>query len=331
MRSLQFSRRVALLAAAATFLLLVLAAAPAYATGGGHLAAPDASIISTLTSPITSVFSAIGGAVLGAFSWTISLASKFILITLGALVKMLIPRSWAKDAIGLFQWIVAIPDYAGTVTSPGGGHVYGFAGVNDLRELFQWLGIGLLPLTLVYATSRAMLGRGDHIAAPLARVVVLAALLASYPYWWEQAAALVNQLTHMILSPAVVVVGIHKLMAYAVDGVALGGWQLVDLGLMAALAVELLTLIFAKVVLILLGALLFATGPLTIGLVPTESGDVIARAWMSAVVTLLMLPVAWAAVFAVGAVLVDDASSAGPLIGGQAQIGSLLGGVIVAV
>ncbi len=323
--------RVALLAAPVLLLALALSAAPACAAGSGHLVVPDASIIGTLTSPARSVFSAIGGAVLGAFSWTVTLATKFIGVTLGGFVRLLIPRAWAKDAVAVFEWIVAIPNYAGTIASPGGGHVYGFAGVNDLRELFQWLGIGLLPLTLVYATSRAMLGRGDHIAAPVARVVILAGLLASYPYLWEQGAALTNQLTHLILSPAPVITGIHKLMAYAVDGVALGGWQLIDLGLMAALALELLALIFAKVVIILLGALLFATGPLMIGLVPTESGDVIARAWISAVATLLMLPVVWATVFAVGAVLVDDASTAGPLIGGSTPIGSLLGGVIVAV
>ena len=79
-------------------------------------------------------------------------------------------------------------------------------------------------------------------------------------------------------------------MLYAVDGVALGGWQLVDLGLMALVAIELLSLIFLKVVIILLGALLYATGPITIGLVATESGAAIARAWASAVVMLLALP-----------------------------------------
>ncbi len=57
-------------------------------------------------------------------------------------------------------------------------------------------------------------------------------------------------------------------MDYAVTGVALGGWQLIDLGLMGAIGVALLGLSFLKVVLILLGALLCATGPLTIGLVP---------------------------------------------------------------
>ena len=120
-------------------------------------------------------------------------------------------------------------------------------------------------------------------------------------------------------------------MLYAVDGVALGGWQLVDLGLMALVAIELLSLIFLKVVIILLGALLYATGPITIGLVATESGAAIARAWASAVVMLLALPVAWATLFAVGALLVGDAGTAGPLIAGQSSIGSLLGGVLLAV
>ena len=77
--------------------------------------------------------------------------------------------------------------------------------------------------------------------------------------------------------------GLDKLMEYAVDGVALGGWQLIDLGLMGAIGLELLGLIFLKVVLILLGALLYATGPLMIGLVPTRAGSALARAWASAV------------------------------------------------
>ena len=170
--------------------------------------------------------------------------------------------------------------------------MYGFAGINALRDLFTWIGAGLLPLTLVYATSRAMVGHGDHVAIPLVRVLSLAALLISYPYWWSQAAALINQMTHMVLSLAPVVSALHKLMLYAVDGVALGGWQLIDLALMAAIAIELLALIFLKVAIILLGALLYATGPITIGLVPTDSGAAITRAWCSAVGMLLVLPVA---------------------------------------
>jgi hypothetical protein len=161
--------------------------------------------------------------------------------------------------------------------------------------------------------------------------VAIAALLVSYPYWWTEAAALTDTVTHMVLTLPAVVTGLHKLMLYAVDGVALGGWQLVDLALMALVAIELLSLIFLKVVLILLGALLYATGPITIGLVATDSGAAIARAWASAAALLIAVPVVWATLFAVGALLVGDAGTAGPLIAGNSSVGSLLGGVLLAV
>jgi hypothetical protein len=311
-RAMAIIRRSSLLAAG----LVLLVAAPAYAArghGGPPLALGD---ILGIGHAVGSVLGTIGRAVLGAFSWTFRLATNFILTTVGAIVRLLIPRSCAKKGVEIMQWIVAIPDYAGTIASPTGQHVYGFAGINALRDLFTWIGAGLLPLTLVYATSRAMVGHGDHVAIPLVRVLGLGALLICYPFWWGQAAAVINQMTDMVLSLAPVVSGLHKLMLYAVDGVALGGWQLIDLGLMAAIALALLALIFLKVAMILLGALLYATGPMMIGLVPTDAGAAIARAWASAVGKLLVLPVVWAAVFAVGALLIGDAGTAGPLIAG---------------
>ena len=299
-------------------------AAPAVAASGTHVPLAGASIIGD-------IFGGIGHAVLGAFSWTIGLASRFILTTIGALVRMLIPRSWASEGIRIMEWIVAVPNYAGTVTTPSGRTVYGFGGINALRDLFTWIGVGLLPLTLLYGTTRAMLGERGHVAVPLARVLGIAAVLVSYPYWWTEAAAMTDTVTHLVLGLPRVADGLHQLMLYAVDGVALGGWQLVDLALMAVVAVELLSLIFLKVVIILLGALLYATGPVTIGLVATESGAAIARAWVSAVAMLIALPIVWAVLFAVGALLVGDAGTAGPLIAGDSSIGSLLGGVILAV
>ena len=316
-------------AAPIAVIALLASAAPAYAAGG-HSPVVFADVLA-IGHAVGSVFGGIGHALLGAFSWTFQLAAKFILVTIGALVKLLIPSSWANEGVQIMRWIVAVPDYAGTVRSPGGAHVYGFQGINELRDLFTWIGAGLLPLTLVYATSRAIVGHGDHVAIPLARVVALGALLISYPYWWAQAAALVNEVTNMVLSLPAVTTGLHKLMLYAVGGVALGGWQLIDLGLMAAIGVLLLWLIFLKVVIILLGALLYATGPITIGLVPTDSGAAISRAWLGAAGMLLVLPVMWAAVFAVGALLINDAGTAGPLIAGNSDVGSLLGGVLLAV
>jgi hypothetical protein len=312
---------IALTVAAATL------AGPASALAAGpHPMLVHASILG-------SIFGGIGHAVLGAFTWTIKLASTFILDTLGALVRLLIPRSWAHKGAQIMGWIVAVPEYAGKITSPGGQHRYGFAGINDLRGLFMWLGVALAPLTLTHATARAMIGdaESDPIGIPLLRIVFAGGLILLYPYLWAQGAALADQITHVILSLPDVTSGLQKLMDYAVDGVALGGWQLIDLGLMGAIGVELLGLIFLKVVLILLGALLYATGPLMIGLVPTRFGHAIARAWASAVIFLLAIGVAWATIFAVGALLIEDAGTAGPLIGGNSAFGGLVGGLILAV
>mgnify|MGYP001197291895 CR=1 FL=1 len=324
--------RVALVA----FGVMLLSSAPAYAAGG-HVPVVTASIpivgpvLSTLGGAVGSIFSTIGGAILGAFTWTIGLATKFILTTIAALVKMLIPHAWVHEGLQIMQWIVAVPDYAGKVTSPGGGHAYGFAGINALRDVFTWLGVAIAPLTLVYATSRAMIGEGDPVGIPVLRMLAVTAVIVSYPYWWSQAAALADQITNTILSVPDVSRGLYKLMDYAVDGVALGGWQLIDLGLMGAIGLELIGLIFLKVVVILLGALLYATGPVTIGLVPTRAGSALARAWASAAVALLLLGIAWATLFAVGALLIGDAGSAGPLIAGNSALGSLAGGLLLAV
>jgi len=319
-------RRVTLLALAA--LLLAPASASAAAA---HLALVSADILGTLGGLAGSVFSSIGHAVLGAFSWTIGLASQFILTTIAALVRMLIPRSWVHEGLAVMRWIVAVPDYAGKISSPGGGQAYGFAGINALRDVFMWLGVAIAPLTLVYATGRAMIGDGDPVGIPVLRMLAVSVVIVAYPYWWAQASALADQVTNAILTVPDVTRGLYKLMDYAVDGVALGGWQLVDLGLMGAIGLELLGLIFMKVVLILLGALLYATGPVTIGLVATRAGSALARAWASAVVTLLGIGIAWATLFAVGALLIGDAGSAGPLIAGNSTFGSLAGGLLLAV
>ena len=310
-------------------LVAVCAPAPALAAGG-HVPVVSADVLG-IGGLVSGVFSSIGHAVVGAFSWTVGLAGQFILVTVGALVRLLIPHSWVHAGVQIMRWIVAVPDYAGQVTTPTGHHVYGFAGINDLRDVFAWLGIAIAPLTLIYATTRAMIGDGDPIAIPVLRIAAATVAIASYPYWWTQAAAAADQVTNVILSVPAVSAGLYRLMDYAVAGVALGGWQLIDLGLMAATALALLALIFLKVVLILLGALLYATGPVMIGLVPTRAGAALARAWASAAAMLLGLGIAWATVFAVGALLIGDSTTAGPLIAGNTTFGSLVGGLLLAV
>src|SRR5581483_479177 len=309
---------------------LVLTAPTAASVAGPHLLTAPA-VLGPIGGALGGVFHLFGGLVLGGLSWTVGVAGKFILNTLGGLIRLLIPASWAKDGLQVMHWVVAVPDYAGTVTTPSGHVTYGFAGINALRDLFMWVGAALLPLTLVYATSRAALGAGHNVAAPVVRVLALAAVLVSYPWWWSQAAAAINQITQFVLALPPVSHGIYKLMQYAVGGVALGGWQLIDLFLMGAIGVALLGLIFLKVVIVLLGALLYAIGPLMIALVPTDGGMAIARAWASAALALLTLPLAWSTILAVGALLINDSSTAGPLIAGQGTIANLLGGLLLAL
>jgi hypothetical protein len=310
----------------------VVAALPAPALAAGHgPAVVNADILGSLGGLAGGIFSGIGHAVLGAFSWTIGLASKFILTTIAALVHLLIPHAWISKGLQIMRWIVAIPNYAGQITTPGGGHAYGFAGINALRDVFTWLGVAVAPLSLAYATTRALVGEGEPVGIPVLRTLLVAVAVLSYPYWWAQGAALANQVTNAILTVPAVAAGLQRLMAYAVGGVALGGWQLIDLGLMGATGLALLGLIFLKVVVILLGALLYATGPLMIGLIPTRGGGGLARAWVSAAVMLLGLGIAWAAVFAVGAVLIGDSATAGPLVAGGGTFGDLVGGLLLAI
>jgi len=320
----RIAKRAGLLAAVS------LLAWPAVALASGPDVVLAPAFLGFIGHAVGSVFHAISGVFLGALHWTVGVAGKFILNTLGGLIRLLIPTSWAKAGLDVMHWIVAVPNYAGTITTPGGHVVYGFAGINALRDLFMWTGAALLPLSLVYATSRAALGVRGHVAAPIVRVVGLAAVLVSYPWWWSQAAALVDQLTHFILALPPVQHGIYRLMEYAVGGVALGGWQLIDLALMGAIGIALLSLIFLKVVVILLGALIYASGPLMIALVPTDGGVVVARAWASAAAALVALPVIWSSILAVGALLINDSATAGPLIAGSGTIASLLGGLLLA-
>lgn len=95
--------------------------------------------------------------------------------------------------------------------------------------------------------------------------------------------------------------------------------------------VGLLSLIFVKVLVVLVGALAYATGPLMPGISATERGNAIARGWFSVTAALFALAILWTSVFALSAVLITDASSAGAILAGNSTLGKLLGGVVIAM
>jgi len=272
-----------------------------------------------------------GGVLIGGVNWTSDVAGQSIVRTLSGLVDLLIPDSWAREATSIMQWVVAVPNYGAQVKAPGGSVTYAFAGINELRDLFVWIGLALLPLTLVYASTRAMFGLGDHAALPVIRVLAIAVALVSYPWLWAQVAAIVNQVTKAILSISLVAAGVNRMFEFIVGGGALAGLPLVGLIVMGASGVALLATIFVKVLMIILGALVYATGPVMLGLAPTERGAAAARAWLTLALGLAGLPIVWTTVFAIGGLLMNDSAGAGALIATHGDLGELFGGLVLAL
>ena len=91
---------------------LVLTAPTVAFVAGPHLLIAPA-VLGPIGGALGGVFHLFGGLVLGGLSWTVGVAGKFILNTLGGLIRLLIPASWAKDGLQVMHWIVAVPDYAG--------------------------------------------------------------------------------------------------------------------------------------------------------------------------------------------------------------------------
>jgi hypothetical protein len=271
-----------------------------------------------------------GGVLIGGVNWTSDVAGQFIVRTLSGLVDLLIPDSWAREATSIMHWVVAVPNYGAQVKAPGGSVTYAFAGINELRDLFVWIGLALLPLTLVYASTRAIFGLGDHVALPVIRVLAIAVALVAYPWLWAQVAAMVNQVTKAILSISLVAAGVNRMFEFIVGGGALAGLPLVGLIVMGAAGVALLATIFVKVLMIILGALVYATGPVMLGLAPTERGAAAARAWLTLALGLAALPIV-STVFAIGGLLMNDSAGAGALIATHSDLGELLGGLVLAL
>jgi hypothetical protein len=298
-------------------------------------AAAQPSGLSSVLDPTGAIgkgIKAITGVVVGGFEWTTDVAGDFIVNTLGGLVDLLIPDSWAHQGLAIMRWVVAVPNYAAQITAPGGAQSYAFAGINDLRDLFVWIGIALLPLSLTYASTRAMFGLGDHVAMPVIRTLVVGVVLISYTWLWGQFAAIANQITRAILGVPTVADGINKLFEFVVGGgVLVGGLPLIGLIVTGAAGAGLLAAIFVKVLMILIGALVYVTGPLMIGVAPTERGAAAARAWLTLATGLFVLPVIWALVFSISALLMNDSTGAGAIIATNSDLGQLLGGLVLAM
>ncbi len=267
--------------------------------------------------------------VLGGLEWGVDQAAGFVTNLLAGIADALIPDWLAKEALNFVAWIVSVPNYAAGGAGAGG---YAFGGVNTLRGVLTWVGVTLIPLTLTVAIGRASLGVGnDHPIAPFTRALSSIALVLLYPFLWTQLATGANQLTRSILRIPAVEQGLNKQFEFIVGAGALRGVPMLGALLLLIAAVLLVGLVVLKLMILVAGALLYVTGVLMPGIAATERGQAITQAWITATVGLLAIPVIWTVVFAIGALLMNDAGTAAGAVAGSGKLKELVGGLMLAV
>lgn len=267
--------------------------------------------------------------VLGGLEWGVDQAAGFVTNLLAGIADALIPDWLAKEALNFVAWIVSIPNYAAGGADAGG---YAFGGVNTLRGVLTWVGITLIPLSLTVAIGRATLGVGnDHPIAPFTRALSSIALVLLYPFVWSQLAIGANQLTRAVLRIPAVEQGLNKQFEFIVGAGALRGVPMLGALLLLVAAVLLIGLVVLKLMILVAGALLYVTGVLMPGIAATERGQALTQAWITATVGLLAIPFVWTVVFAVGALLMNDAGTAAGAVAGSGKLKELIGGLMLAV
>ena len=267
--------------------------------------------------------------VLGGLEWGVDQAAGFVTNLLAGIADALIPDWLADEALNFVAWVVSIPNYAAGGDGAGG---YAFGGVNTLRGVLTWVGVTLIPLTLTVAIGRASLGVGnDHPIAPFTRALSSIALVLLYPFLWTQLATGANQLTRSILRIPAVEQGLNKQFEFMVGAGALRGVPMLGALLLLVAAALLIGLVVLKLMILVAGALLYVTGVLMPGIAATERGQAITQAWITATVGLLAIPVIWTVVFAIGALLMNDAGTAAGAVAGSGKLKELVGGLMLAV
>lgn len=267
--------------------------------------------------------------VLGGLEWGVDQAAGFVTNLLAGIADALIPDWLAREALNFVAWTVSIPNYAAGGDGAGG---YAFGGVNTLRGVLTWVGVTLIPLTLTVAIGRATLGVGqDHPIVPFTRALSSIALVVLYPFVWAQLATGANQLTRSILRIPAVQEGLNEQFEFMVGGGALKGVPMLGALMLLVAAALLIGLIVLKLMVLVAGALLYVTGVLMPGIAATERGQAVTQAWITATVGLLAIPVVWTVVFAIGALLINDADTAAAAVGGSGKLKELIGGLMLAV
>ena len=233
-----------------------------------------------------------------------------------SLVDLLVPDFASGWATSLVTSLVAVPD----VTGPG------FAGVDGMRTDLVGVGFGLLALCLIAGGLQLALAGvasgGVHAGEMLRRAVIAAGALAVFPSLLQASTVGVNVLTAQLVQAESVQHGLDSAFGAAFAFGAFTQGLSLGLAIPAAIAIAFFTvaLLVMKTGLTALLAVLAVGGPLALGLSPLPHAQWLVRAWVSGLVAVLVVPIAWALVFSVSALLAGDAlaltGTGGPAGGG---------------
>lgn len=219
------------------------------------------------------------------------------------LVDLLVPDFAAGWAVSLVTAIVAVPDLTGS----------GFRHVGALRTQLLGVGFALLALCVVAGGMQVWLAGvtsgGLRAGELLRRAVIAAGALAVLPTVLKAGIVGTNLATAQLVNSSQVQEGLDTAFGGAFAFAAFTKGLSLGLALPAAVAIAFFTvaLLVMKAGLTALLAVLVLASPLVLGLSPLPGAGWLVRAWAGGLISALLIPVAWALVFSVAALLAGDA------------------------
>ena len=224
----------------------------------------------------------------------------------GALLSALTPDFLKHADIHTLEWLVALPNIADTSVWPT---------VGRLEANMMWVAGAILPTTLIIGTIRDTALSLTFRANPsntLLRVIGAVFWLVLYRFSFENGVAFVNVLTHTMLSWSIVAQGLHRTVLVMFGASVISGLGGAFLGLLGLVALVLAISLFAlKVLILVVTAILFVSGPLFIALTPLPTIGYLARGWLLALVGVCLIPVGWCIIFAVAGAISLDVTNLG--------------------
>jgi hypothetical protein len=257
-----------------------------------------------------------GDVVLGPLKLGVKEIAALLAAIVGALADLLIPKSLVESGIGGIKWLVQLPPVGTDATPQGGSPDVRMPHLQELRDTMTWIGVTLLPLGLVITAGRAFLvptADGDSPADAVVRAISAGIALLLYDWAWGAVTELSRLLTSGILGLPWVADGVERmletLLIGGASGSAVASEFVVPLMILVA-GTALLGLLLVRVGLEVATALLYVLGGLVFGLSVTNLGRRLLSAWLVGAVAIVVLPLLWSTVFAVGAALMLDAGDA---------------------